>query len=70
MQINAFMLLVPLEVVLVKTQFFLSFSSGMFWEEEKEEGVQTYNRKKNLYKSHGLFLQISFPYYSVSQRSG
>lgn len=55
------MLLVPLEVVLVKTQFFLSFSSGMFWEEEKEEGVQTCNRKKIYTKA--MVSSFRFPFH-------
>lgn len=62
MQINAFVLLVPLEVVLVKMQFFLSFSSGMFWEEEKEEGVQTYNRKKEIY-TKAMVSSFRFPFH-------
>lgn len=66
MQINAFKLLIPLEVALVKIQLFLFFSSGMYWEEEEEERGQTYLRKKKKpFKSHGLFSQTYLLCYSV-----
>lgn len=69
MQINAFMLLVPLEVVLVKMKFFL-FQVACFGRRRKKKEYKHITEKKNLCKSHGIFLQISFPYYSVSQSLG